>query len=100
VASSLRTDETLQNVMAAPPLLLNIEVTKDPLTPRPVLVPQKRYDDSFLAELDKAGIPITQLPAERVLAIKGTAAAGLIDTATGRLRGAEVPGVVVFVETY
>jgi gamma-glutamyltranspeptidase/glutathione hydrolase len=100
VASSLRTDETLQNVMAAPPLLLNIEVTKDPLTPRPVLVPQKRYDDSFLAELDKAGIPITQLPAERVLAIKGTAAAGLIDTATGRFRGVEVPGVVVFVETY
>jgi gamma-glutamyltranspeptidase/glutathione hydrolase len=100
VASSLRTDETLQNVMAAPPLLLNIEVTKDPLAPRPVLVPQKRYDDSFLAELDKAGIPITQLPAERVGAIKGTAAAGLIDPATSRLRGVEVPGVIVFVETY
>jgi hypothetical protein len=62
--------------------------------------PQKGYDNSFLAELDKAGIPITQLRAERVLAIKGTAAAGLIDTATGRLRGVEVPGVVVFVETY
>jgi DNA-binding XRE family transcriptional regulator len=65
-----------------------------------VPVPQKGYDNSFLAELDKAGIPITQLRAERVLAIKGTAAAGLIDTATGRLRGVEVPGVVVFVETY
>jgi gamma-glutamyltranspeptidase len=96
----LRTDETLQNVMAAPPLLLNIDAPKDPLAPRPVPVPQKGYDDSFLAELDKAGIPITQLPAERVLAFKGTAAAGLIDTATGRLRGVEVPGVVVFVETY
>ena len=100
VASILRTDETLQNVMAAPPLLLNIDAPKDPLAPRPVPVPQKGYDDSFLAELDKAGIPITQLPAERVLAIKGTAAAGLIDSATGRLRGVEVPGVVVFVETY
>jgi hypothetical protein len=100
VASSLRTDETLQNIMAAPPLLLNIEVPKDPLAPRPVPVPQKGYDDSFLAELDKADIPITLLPAERVLVIKGTAAAGLIDTASGRVRGAEMPGVVVFVETY
>jgi gamma-glutamyltranspeptidase / glutathione hydrolase len=100
VASILRTDQTPQKIMAAPPLLLNIEVPKDPLAPRPVPVPQKGYDDSFLSELDMAGIPITQLPAERVLAIKGTAAAGLIDTATGRLRGVEVPGVVVFVETY
>jgi gamma-glutamyltranspeptidase / glutathione hydrolase len=100
VASSLRGDKTIQNIMAAPPLLLNIEAPKDPLAPREVPVPKKGYDDSFLAEVEKAGIPITQLPAERVLAIKGTAAAGLIDHTTGQLRGAEVPGVVVFAETY
>ena len=100
VAGSQRADETLQNIMAAPPLLLNIEVPQDPLAPRQVPVPQKRYDDAFLAEVDRAGIPITQLPTERVLTIKGTAAAALVDTATGRLQGVEVPGVVVFVETY
>ncbi len=90
MANSVRADNTLQRIMAAPPLLLNIEPPKDLLTPRQVPVPQKVYDDSFLAELDKAGIPVTPLPAERVLAIKGTAAAGLIDSATGRLQGAEV----------
>jgi gamma-glutamyltranspeptidase/glutathione hydrolase len=101
VASSQgRTGENLRNILAAPPLLLNIEATKDPLAPRQVPVPQNGYDETFLAELDKAGIPITRLPAERVLALKGTAATGLIGAATGSLQGEEVPGVSVFVETY
>ncbi len=100
VASSLRADETLQKIMAAPPLLLNIEAQKDLLAPRQVPVPQNGYDESFLAKVDKAGIPLTQLPAARVLVIKGTAAAGAIDLSSGRRRGAEVRGVVVFEETY
>ena len=100
VASGLRRDETLQHISAAPPLLLNIETSQDPLAPRPVPVPQKGYDDSFLAELANSGIPVTQLPTERVLAIKGTAAAGTSDSVTGRLQGAEVPSVAVFVEAY
>jgi hypothetical protein len=101
VASSQgRTVENLRNILAGPPLLLNIEATKDPLAPRQVPVPQNGYDETFLAELDNAGIPIVRLPAERVLALKGTAATGLIGAATGSLQGAEVPGVSVFVETY
>jgi gamma-glutamyltranspeptidase/glutathione hydrolase len=100
VASGLRTDQTLQNVMTAPPLLLNMDPTKDPLAPRQVPVPENAYDEPFLAAVDKAGIPVTQLPRERVLTVRGTAATGLIDTATGGLRGTEVPGVAVFVESY
>ncbi|HEV2703301.1 MAG TPA: gamma-glutamyltransferase [Steroidobacteraceae bacterium] len=100
VASFSQADLTLQKIMAAPPLLLNIEAYGDPLTPRAVPVPEKSYGDSFLADVKKSGIPITQLAAERVLVLKGTAAAGLIDSATGRRQGVEIPRVVVFTEAY
>lgn len=98
VASMPRSAEELQQVLAAPPLILNLETPSDPLAPRTVDIPQGAYRPEMLQELGKLGIPVREIAPERVTAIKGTSAVALLERDSGIIDTAERPGVVVFAD--
>ncbi|MGD0096948.1 MAG: gamma-glutamyltransferase [Terracidiphilus sp.] len=89
-------------VMAAPPLLLNLEPlrTGEGNFTKPYLVPEGVYDPEFLQQLRESGIIIKQKSTIEVYGIKGTAVLGVIDQQSGVLRGAETPRVFGFADAY
>jgi gamma-glutamyltranspeptidase / glutathione hydrolase len=98
VASLPRSADELQQVLAAPPLLLNLETPQDPLAPRAVVIPQGSYGHAILEEIGKVGIQVKEIPQDRVTAIKGTSAVALLDGGSGVIQTAERPAVVVFAD--
>jgi gamma-glutamyltranspeptidase/glutathione hydrolase len=88
--------------MAAPPMLLNLELMKtgEGNFTKPDLVPAGAYDADFLQLIQKAGVAIEQKSILEVYGIKGTAVLGAIDPDSGVSRGAETPHVFGFAEAY
>ncbi len=88
--------------MAAPPLLLNTEQMKAGETwfTKPELVPEGAYDAEFLQKLQASGFVFEQRSKQDASNIKGTAAMGTIDPASGVLRGVETPNVFGFATSY
>jgi hypothetical protein len=88
----------LQAVIAAPPLLLNIEAQPPGGSPvqYPVHVPTKAYDPDFLARLRAAGVNVQERSVQQVAPIKGTAAVVTIDASSGAMRSVETPGIFSF----
>ena len=88
----------LAAVMAAPPLLVNIDPMPPGMSPNqfPVHVPLNAYDPDFLARLRALGVNVQERSAQQVATIKGTAAVVAIDGRGGVMRSAEVPGMVSF----
>jgi gamma-glutamyltranspeptidase / glutathione hydrolase len=98
VATAPRNADDLQRVLAAPPLLLNLETPQDTLAPRAVVIPQGSYGHAMLEELGKVGIQVKEIAPDRVTAIKGTSAVAILDGESGLIQTAERPGVVVFAD--
>ncbi len=98
VASVARNADELQRVLAAPPLLLNLETPPDPLAPRAVVIPQGSYGRAMLEELGMVGIQVKEVPPDRVTALKGTSAVAILDGDSGVIQTTEQPGVVVFAD--
>ncbi|HEY4212960.1 MAG TPA: gamma-glutamyltransferase [Steroidobacteraceae bacterium] len=92
--------DSLRKVMASPPLLLNFEAQQNanPLAPRPLLTPGGAYTPQIVDQLVTSGIAVKSVPVERVRAIRGTAAAAVIDPASGIAHAVEAPNVVVFAD--
>jgi gamma-glutamyltranspeptidase/glutathione hydrolase len=88
----------LAAVMAAPPLLLNIDPMPPGMSPNqfPIHVPLNAYDPDFLARLRALGVNVQERSAQQVTTMKGTAAVVAIDGQGGVMRSAEVPGMVSF----
>jgi gamma-glutamyltranspeptidase / glutathione hydrolase len=102
VVGSLANHLDPQAVMAAPPLLLNMEPANAAETglSRPELVPEGAYDQGFLKELQASGINTKSLSVQQVYTIKGTAVLATIDAESGVRRSVETPGVFDFVAAY
>ena len=98
VANAPKNEEDLQNLLVVPPLLHNFELQKDPLSPRTLLAPESAYGQAMVDELGKSGISVKELAADRVRTIKGTAAIAVLDHASGAVKTAERPGVIVFAD--
>jgi hypothetical protein len=98
VASAARQDVDLAAVVAAPPLLLNIDPAASPLAARPAAVPRGVYDESFLERLRRLSLEIAEVPSSRTLGLRGTSALAVIDGEGRAARTAETPGVFVFAE--
>jgi gamma-glutamyltranspeptidase len=98
VATVPRNADDLQRVLAAPPLLLNLETPQDTLAPRALVIPQGSYGHAMLEELGKVGIQVKEIAPDRVTAIKGTSAVAILDGESGLIQTAERPGVVVFAD--
>jgi gamma-glutamyltranspeptidase / glutathione hydrolase len=92
VIASLRT-ASLDRVITAPPLLLNVEQTNDPLNRRAEPVPVGAYSAELLAGL---GLPIREMPIQLVASLRGTVALALIGD--GAIRGVEAPGLFSFTD--
>jgi gamma-glutamyltranspeptidase / glutathione hydrolase len=99
LVGTLGNDGGLAAVMAAPPLLLNIDPMPPGMSPNqfPIHVPLNTYDPDFLARLRALGVNVQERSAQQVATIKGTAAVVAIDGQGGAVRSAEVPGIVSFV---
>jgi len=102
VVGSLANHLDSQAVMAAPPLLLNMEPPKAGETgsPRPELVPAGAYDQEFLKQLQASGVNTESLSVPQVNTIRGTAVLATIDPESGVRRSVETPGVFDFAAAY
>lgn len=91
-----------QTLLAAPTLLYNFEPPQagESYTWKKQLVPEGAYDSEFIKALEVSGVNIRQEPRIRVLTIRGTAALGTIDPASGVRRSAENPAIIDFVASY
>jgi hypothetical protein len=98
VAGMPRTAEELQRILAAPSLVLSMAAFSDPAAPQTVDIPQGGYPREMLEALGKQGIGVREIPAQRVMEIKGTSAVALLGGASGVIESAERPGVVVFAD--
>jgi gamma-glutamyltranspeptidase/glutathione hydrolase len=89
-------------VMAAPPLLFNLEPmrTGEGTFTKAYLVPESAYDPELLQRLRESGVNIEQKSTAEVYGIKGTAVLGAIDLGSGVLRGVETPRVFGFADAY
>jgi gamma-glutamyltranspeptidase/glutathione hydrolase len=89
-------------VMAAPPLLFNLEPkrTGEGTFTKAYLVPEGVYDPELLQHLQESGVSIEQKSTMEVYGIKGTAVLGAIDLGSGVLRGVETPRVFGFADAY
>jgi hypothetical protein len=89
-------------VMAAPPLLLNMEPWKAGDTPsgRAELVPEGAYDLDFLKELHASGLSTKPQSRGQVYTIRGTAVLATIDPESGIRRSVKTPGVFDFATAY
>jgi gamma-glutamyltranspeptidase/glutathione hydrolase len=89
-------------VMAAPPLLFNLERLKtgEGDFTKPYLVPEGVYDPELLQRLQESGVSIKQKSTTEVYGIKGTAVLGAMNQPSGVLRGVETPRVFGFTDAY
>ncbi|MGH9528888.1 MAG: gamma-glutamyltransferase [Terriglobales bacterium] len=101
VVGTLANHLDLPAVMAAPPLLLNVEPMKagETFWTRPEPVPEGAYDPEFLRHLTELGVNIEQMSKWQVFTIKGTAVLGTIDPQSGIRRSVETPEVFGFAAT-
>ena len=99
VVSNVAQHQPLATVVAAPPLLVNLDPHRfsQPLSQRAVVVPAGAYDRPYLDALRRSGMTVEELPAERVTSVRGTVATvGL----NGPMRQApEAAGVMVYAGT-
>lgn len=94
---------TLAAITAAPPLLYNFQPPKsvNEFAAWPVLAPADAYDASFQQRLSALGISIKEESRNIAWgALRGTAAAAVIDPATGVATAVEVPVISVFAESH
>ena len=82
-----------EKVIPAPPLLLNIEQTTDPLMIRAEPVPAGAYPPELLAKLK---LPVRELPLQQVSSLRGTVAFAILDGQ--HLESVEVPRILNFVD--
>jgi gamma-glutamyltranspeptidase/glutathione hydrolase len=89
-------------VMAAPPLLINVEPSKTGDTPsgRAELVPEGAYDLDFLKDLHASGLNTESQSRGQVYTIRGTAVLVTIDPDSGIRRSVETPGIFDFATAY
>jgi gamma-glutamyltranspeptidase/glutathione hydrolase len=98
VASVPHSADELQQLLAAPALLLNLEAQQDPLSARAVVIPQGTYEHSTLEAVAKAGIPLKEIAQDRVTATKGTCAVVILSRGNGLVQTAERPNIIVFAD--
>ena len=100
VAGLLASRLSLETLMNAPPLLLNM----GPVTPGQALidladpVPVGGYNAKMLEALGTAGVHVREAPIEAVRGVRGTAVVAIIEPDGGVLRTVEDPGVVGFAD--
>jgi hypothetical protein len=89
-------------VMAAPPLLINVEPSKTGDTPsgRAELVPEGAYDLDFLKDLHASGLNTESQSRGQVYTIRGTAVLVTIDPDSGIRQSVETPGIFDFATAY
>jgi len=99
VAGVLGAGQDLQTLMDAPPLLLNTAPPTDkPISAWPEPIPLNTYDADFLNALRLKGLPVQEETPERTRAIRGTAAALVIDQKSHVSHAVEVPGIITYAE--
>jgi gamma-glutamyltranspeptidase/glutathione hydrolase len=91
-----------QALMAAPPLLMNMQRAGPGEGPasRALVVPAGAYDAEFLKSLQASGIGVQELPWQRALSLKGTAVMATIDPQSGKRGSVETPTVFGFADAY
>jgi len=90
--------QDLQTVMAAPPLLANLDfgtVNEAPAV-RAVSLVEGGYSPEFMNELKARKVNLTEVPVAAAAGLRGTLAAIAIDPLTGRRSTVHQPGVMVF----
>jgi gamma-glutamyltranspeptidase/glutathione hydrolase len=102
VVGTLANHLDLLAAMAEPPLLLNMEPTKEneSFLTKPELIPEGAYDPKFLERLRESGVSIEQKSQTEVYVVKGTAVLGTIDPVSNIKRAGETPGVFGFAAAY
>jgi gamma-glutamyltranspeptidase/glutathione hydrolase len=90
--------QSLETVMAEPPLLSYLDFSAGPrtLAAIPASIPQGAYAADFLARIKAAAVNIQEVPAATAGGLRGTLAAVAIDPQTGRRSAVDEPGVMVF----
>ncbi len=90
--------QDLPTLMAAPPLLANLDFGNVSQAPaeRPVAVVQGAYPEEFIAHLKALNLKVKETPATTAAGLRGTLAAIAIDPQTGRRVAVDQPGVMVF----
>jgi gamma-glutamyltranspeptidase/glutathione hydrolase len=91
--------QDLATVMAAPPLLAEIDADSSAAASsggERVSIPQSGYDAELIATLKARGWSMTEIPVAIAAALRGTLAAVAIDPKTGTRMAVNQPGVMVF----
>jgi gamma-glutamyltranspeptidase/glutathione hydrolase len=90
--------QDLATLMAAPPLLANLDFgsVDQPPAARPVAVVKGAYPEEFVTQLKALHMNITETSVATAAGLRGTLAAIAIDPKTGRRMAADQPGVMVF----
>jgi len=98
LAGVLGQHQDLATVMAAPPLLATLDMSRvdKVVSQQPVSIPLGAYGPDFIARLKALGLNLTEMPAATAGAVRGTLAAVAIDPATGKRTAVNQPGVMVF----
>jgi gamma-glutamyltranspeptidase/glutathione hydrolase len=91
-----------QTIIAAPALLYNYETPQpgETYTWKQQLIPEGAYDAAFLEKLAISGVKVQQKARVPVLILRGTAALGTVDTASGIRRSVEDPLIIDFADAY
>lgn len=92
--------QDLATVMAAPPLLANLDFGNVDQAPalRPVPLVQGAYSAEFLAQVKALHINVNEVPVATAAGLRGTLAAIALDPKTGKRSAANQPGMMVFSE--
>ena len=92
--------QDLTTVMAAPPLLANLDFGNVDQAPaaRPMPLVQGGYSPDFIAQVKALHINVKEVPVTTAAGLRGTLAAIAVDPKTGRRSAANQPGVMVFSE--
>jgi gamma-glutamyltranspeptidase/glutathione hydrolase len=98
LAGLLRRPEDIASLAAAPPLLINIDPygVSEAVAHRIEVVPRGGYSSAMLASLKEAGLQLREEVAPMAMALRGTAAFGLREKASGRWITVETPQVLTF----
>jgi gamma-glutamyltranspeptidase/glutathione hydrolase len=90
--------QDLAAIIAATPLLSTFDFGSGANSPskETVAVPHRAYTADFLAELKSLGVNVTELPSTTAAGLRGTLAAVVIDSITGKRHAVNQPGVMVF----
>lgn len=90
--------QSLQTVMAEPPLIAHLSVSPERLEAIPLSIPLGAYTEDFVAQAKAAAISLQEIPQETTAGLRGTLAVVAIDPQTGHRTAVNQPGVMVYNE--